>query len=111
LDDVVVFEPLSEPAARAIWRREIAGLEQRLALRGLTLRIDVPEDVETICLQQIHDGIRQQGARAVIRLFDRAVADKCLDVTGDGVAGASSFRVERVGEDGLRYSLVADAVL
>lgn len=110
IDDVIVFAPLSEEAVQHIWRREISALEKRLAARGDVFLIDIDPQAETLLLKQIQKTVRREGARAVLRFFDRAVVDRCLDLLRDRTHRTGTIRIESTQEGGLCYRLVDNEV-
>jgi ATP-dependent Clp protease ATP-binding subunit ClpA len=107
IDDIVVFRHLSDEAVHRIWQREEQCLEQRLASGQTIVRIDVNPDAERLCLDEVRTTIRRDGARAVMRLFDKAIVGKCLDMLPETAGGSWVLRVEAAEPRSLRYSLTA----
>ncbi len=107
IDDIVVFSPLSDDAVRRVWRREVAALEGRLSQPGGAWRVAIELRAENMLLEHVAAGVRREGARAVVRFFDRAIVDRCLDLLRHSEGGSGTIRVEASAEAGtLRYSIV-----
>lgn len=83
IDDVVVFSNLTEAAARALWEREVGDFAARLAAGGPTIEIHVDALVADRLLGAARGGIKAEGARAVRKVFDHAIADRCLELLGE----------------------------
>lgn len=84
IDDVVVFAHLSVAAARELWDREISSLGARLSAAGAQIEVQVAEEVAERFLGEAAGRIKAEGARAVRKLVDRVVADRCLELLGEG---------------------------
>jgi ATP-dependent Clp protease ATP-binding subunit ClpA len=106
IDDVIVFSCLDRETVDRIWEREVSSLETRLAARGQAVRIRIQPDARELLIDCIADSQRSQGARAILRLFDKAVADRCLALLGQGAPGPVIISIEKTPEGGLRYRLV-----
>jgi ATP-dependent Clp protease ATP-binding subunit ClpA len=107
LDDVIVFAPLSEASMLKIWRREVETLEHRLGQRGDEVRIEIDSKAEPLLLSHIRGSIRQEGARAIQRLFDKIVTGYCLKVLSKGKSGQLKVLVGDSGNDALQFRLAA----
>lgn len=80
IDDVVVFNHLSEEARMKIFQREIGQLEERLSTSGNppSVKIRIDDLVMQIFLEEAND--KQAGARAVQQMFGRRVEKPCSDL-------------------------------
>jgi ATP-dependent Clp protease ATP-binding subunit ClpA len=105
IDDVIVFSCLSRGTAEQIWDRELSSLESRLAARGHVLRIRIQPEARELFFDCVAESQRTQGARALLRLFEKAIVDRCLVLLGEGVSGPGVIRIEKTSEGGLRYRL------
>jgi len=83
IDQIVAFAPLDHTAAEGIWARELATLEQDMSEQYGGVCIDVADAVTTSLLEQAWRDVPRHGARAVMRVFERRVADKCLRIMTD----------------------------
>jgi ATP-dependent Clp protease ATP-binding subunit ClpC len=110
-DDVLIYRPLSDEALRLIWRREVEQFEQRLSRRGDRVRIEISPEAETLLIECSKERAKAQGARAVVRTFDKALVDRALRLLGapssvdrrlqvnHNAQGGLEFRVEATGRD------------
>jgi ATP-dependent Clp protease ATP-binding subunit ClpC len=108
IDDVIVFSCLGRATVERIWEREVSSLEARLARRGQTVRIRIQPDARDLLLECVTDSQRTQGARAVLRLFDKAVVDRCLALLGQGAMEPGIISIEKTPEGSLRYRLAPE---
>jgi ATP-dependent Clp protease ATP-binding subunit ClpA len=106
IDDTIIFEPLSEEAIKRIWLREVAGLEQRLSAQGQPVQVRIDSAAETLLFGHIQGLVGSQGARAVLRFFEKAVVDRCLNLLRGWTFGACRVVIEPTEEGGLRYRVV-----
>jgi ATP-dependent Clp protease ATP-binding subunit ClpC len=107
VDDIVVFEQLGPETVRRIWERETASLEERLRLRGEPVRLDISDAARDLLLAHAGPAVERQGARALKRLFNKAVVDRCLSLLTEPVLFPSVLRIEAV-DPGLRYQLLPE---
>ncbi len=84
IDDVVVFNHLSEEARMRIFHREIGQLEGRLSTDSNppSVKIKIDDLVMRIFLEEAND--KQAGARAVQRVFGRRIEKPCSDLKIEG---------------------------
>jgi ATP-dependent Clp protease ATP-binding subunit ClpA len=107
LDDVVVFDPLSVKTLRLLWMREISSAERRFATRGSPVQIRMEaEAVETI-LQSILPEVQREGARALVRAFDRVVTDRCLQLLEEHCSDPVAILISSTAAGGLRLRVEA----
>ena len=85
IDDVIVFSHLSESATRQIWEGEVKSLSSRLSADGPSIDVQVDDDLARRLLKSAKPRIESEGARAIRKLFDRVIADRCLELLGDSV--------------------------
>lgn len=107
INDVIVFSCLDRATVGRLWEREVSSLEARLAARGQAVRIHIQPEARDLLLGCVTDSLRTQGARAVLRLFDKAVVDRCLALLGQGPPGPGIISIEKTREGSLRYRLVS----
>jgi len=109
IDDVLVLRPLSEDALREIWRREVRCFERRLAQRGDQVRIEISPEAEALLIDCTRERARAQGARAVVRTFDKAVVNRALRLLGAPSSAARRLVVGGTDRGGLEFRVVTDA--
>jgi ATP-dependent Clp protease ATP-binding subunit ClpA len=102
IDDVVVFSHLSEAAARRIWEREIDSLTARLSATGATIEVCIDARITDRLLAGASERIVAEGARAVRKVFDRAIVDRCIDLIGDA-ADDGRVVIQPADDGGTRY--------
>ena len=80
IDDVVVFNHLSEQARMRIFRRELQRLEGQLSTEGKppSVKIRIDDLVMRIFLDEAND--KQAGARAVQKVFSKRIEKPCSDL-------------------------------
>ena len=79
LDDMIVFNHLTEAAREEIFDREVRKLEGRLS----HVRISISESARSILLEEAKDD--QAGARAVQRVFRKRVEEPCAGLRISGL--------------------------
>lgn len=111
IDDTIVFSPLTTGAVKQIWQREVKGLEERLCQGGNEWRVRIDSTAEDVLLAQISGAVHREGARAIVRFFDRALVDRCLDLLRHRNHGSGIIEVELSDSTGqsLRYRICDDA--
>ncbi len=109
IDDIVVFGPLSLEAARAVWRREVTALEERLTTRGQPWRVAIEPDAEAVFQKEMAASTHLEGARAIVRFFDRAVVDRCLEFVGRSGRAGGTIRVGIASHDAIRCWINEDS--
>lgn len=107
MDDIVVFQRLGQETVRRIWDCEVVALEERLGHQGETVRVDITPEATAILLSHAAAGVERQGARSVLRLFDKAIVDRCIALLGEPVVVPSVLRIEAAGNR-LRYRLLLE---
>jgi ATP-dependent Clp protease ATP-binding subunit ClpC len=107
VDDVIIFGPLDTKSARCIWDREAAAFESSLRARGDPVRLEITAEARKLFLDHLAPAVERQGARAIVRVFKKAIADRCLSLVTEPVVVPSVLLVEAVSE-GLRYRLVPE---
>ncbi len=104
MDDIIVFSALSGDVLRRIWQREVAAFESRLA-QGGRWRLAVDPVVESMFLDEIAPLVRREGARAIMRFFDKAIVDRCLQLMGSVNADTGTILVEPSADAAIRYRI------
>ena len=94
IDQIVIFQPLSESAAERIWRRELTHLEGQLTERYGEVRIAVDALAERIFIDQARQDVPTQGARAIRKTFEEATANPCIDVMAGAGLDRGPWRIE-----------------
>lgn len=107
VDDVVIFRPLDNQSTGCIWDREAATFESSLRARGEPVRLEIRADARKLFLDHLTPAVDRQGARAIVRVFKKAITDRCLSLLTEPVVVPSVLLVEAVNE-GLRYQLVPE---
>lgn len=105
VNDIIVFDPLSVAALRMIWERDIRSLEARIGRAGSEVRIEADPSVFDLLRAMYESEIDAQGARALRRVLDRTITDRCLGLISGGVAGAARIRVFAADGDVLHFEL------
>ena len=90
LDDIIMFDPLSEESVRQIARLETHILGQRMAESGYDIRIS-DQAIELIARKGYDP---QYGARALKRTIQELVEDPICDMLLEGTAQGTAFNVE-----------------
>jgi ATP-dependent Clp protease ATP-binding subunit ClpA len=105
VDDIVIFSPFSKNAGRDIWRREITALEKRLNHRG-RWRVVIDQVTEAALLDQVAVDVDRQGARAIMRFFDKMVVDPCLNLLSGTKEKSGTLFVKGSLDGGIRHRIV-----
>jgi ATP-dependent Clp protease ATP-binding subunit ClpA len=103
IDDIIVFGPLSLEAVRGVWRRELLALGERLTARGQAWRVVIEPEAEEVFQREMSASAHFEGARAVVRFFDRAVIDRCLELVGRSGRVRGTIRVGMASRGTIRY--------
>jgi ATP-dependent Clp protease ATP-binding subunit ClpC len=74
LDNIVIFDPLTEATAKKIVQRELKEVEERLSLRGQRLAID-----QGVVKRLVAEFKPQEGARSLKRAVQRLVIDQLAE--------------------------------
>jgi ATP-dependent Clp protease ATP-binding subunit ClpA len=104
VDDIIIFSALSGDVLRRIWQREVAAFESRLAQRG-RWRLVVDPVVESEFLTEMAPHVCREGARAIMRFFDKAIVDRCLQLLASANADAGTILVEPSADAAIRYRI------
>lgn len=93
MDDIVVFAPLNREAFRTILAREVRHLEQRFAARGTPVTLRVDAQVANLLLAMRATELSREGARALLRIFDRVITDRCLALMNSWAGGIAHIDI------------------
>lgn len=105
IDDVIVFNHLDADSLSEIWDRDLRQLEERISRSGVDVRLVVEPAVRDL-LQARHEAdLQAQGARALRRVFDRVVADRCLEMLSTMTTASAELRVGIGAQSELRYEI------
>lgn len=107
IDDVVTFSALSELAAHQIWDREVACLSARLSTAGQILVVEADAAVTERLLRGARGAIRREGVRSIRKLFDRVIADLCIQLLSDERRGGRIV-ISPAAADSIRYRFVPE---
>lgn len=110
IDDTIVFSPLTTAAVKRIWLRELNALEERLGKRREEWRVRIDQTAQDMLLAQVAAAVHREGARAIVRFFDRAIVDRCLDLLRRCDQTSGTIQVELSDSTGrsLRYRIAGD---
>jgi len=105
VDDTIVFNQLDAASLRGIWERDLRQLQARIRQSGVDLHL-VVEPAVTDFLLAVHEAdFQAQGARALRRVFERDVTDRCLEMLTAMTAPSAELHIDIGGGAELCYEL------
>ncbi len=100
IDEIIIFNELDEDSVKAIWKKEVKKLEEKLTGSSVIgkqlneVQIEISELAEQIFISKAMTGIATQGARAVQRIFNRWITDQITEMKVEkSIPGNGSYKI------------------